>query len=78
MKKDEFEDQELNAKAENQRKYENIVAVVEEHEKYLKMKENILRITSRHGYILQNFKESNKYKDMIKQFGQMVDCSFKN
>lgn len=52
MKKDEFEDQELNAKAENQRKYENIVAVVEEHEKYLKMKENILRITSRHGYIL--------------------------
>ena len=72
MKKDEFENQELNAKAENQRKYKNIVAVVEEHEKYLKMKGKIVRITCRHGYILQNFKESNKYKDMIKQLASTI------
>ena len=63
-----YENKELDKKAELVRKCENGVVIVSEHEKMLKNeRSNIIRITSKQCYVLNEFKELKRFVQMVKQ-----------
>ena len=63
-----FENKELDEKAEHKRYWENGVVIVSEYDEMLKNeRNNIIRIANKQGWVLNKFKELNKFVEMVKQ-----------
>ena len=63
-----FESKELDEKTEYKRYWENGVVIVSEYDETLKNeRNNIIRIANKQGWILNKFKELNKFVEMVKQ-----------
>ena len=63
-----LENKELDEKTEYKRYWENGVAIVSEYDETLKNeRNNIIRIANKQGWVLNKFKELNKFVEMVKQ-----------
>ena len=63
-----LENKELDEKTEYKRYWENGVVIVSEYDETLKNeRNNIIRIANKQGWVLNKFKELNKFVEMVKQ-----------
>lgn len=63
-----FGSKELDEKTEYKRYWENGVVIVSEYDETLKNeRNNIIRIANKQGWVLNKFKELNKFVEMVKQ-----------